>query len=65
MVFGIILGGFLMCGETWLSWVNSHDDYVGHIIAKKGNCISISTGVTKAILMVGMAIPVGMGYHSF
>lgn len=65
MIFSILLGSFLICGETWISWINHDKDYVGHIIVKKAGCLSISTGVIKAILMIGMAIPMGMAYKSF
>jgi len=65
MIFSCVLGAYLTLGESWLSWFEGHDDYVGNIIAKNKTCLAISTFVIKAVLMVGMAIPIGISHKAF
>jgi hypothetical protein len=65
MIFSCIFGAYLVLGESWISYFNFSDDYVGQIIAKKDSCLAVTTGIIKAVLMVGMAVPIGLGYHSF
>ena len=65
MIFSCVLGGYLILIESWLSWYKGHDDYVGHIISKKKTGLAICTFVIKAVLMVGMAIPIGISHKAF
>ena len=69
LIFSCVLGAYLILIESWISWVNDGSDdyyeYVGHIISKKKTGKAIITFVIKAVLMVGMAIPIGISHKAF